>query len=169
MGSASAIKCVEACVVALPNANDICIIHSPKGAWQAGRRAGRKAGRQLFLQVYNSMSSPSSLCAGIHRPWEAEGVTRNGSNLDASMQILFSTLRHLEKSTRNPRGFLIPYHVASDGLGICFAFLVCFMRPFHIYLLLFPSVSRVCVCCFPRPSPNSRSDSRSYSCSCCCA
>lgn len=115
------------------------------------------------------MSSPSSLCVGIHRPWDAEGDTRNGSNLDASMQILFSTLRHLEKSTRNPRGFLIPYHVASDGLGICFAFLVCFMRPFHIYLLLFPSVSRVCVCCFPRPSPNSRSYSRSYSCSCCCA
>lgn len=161
MGSASAIKCVEACVVALPNASDIYIIHSPKGAWQAGR--------QLFLQVYNSMSSPSSLCVGIHRPWDAEGETRNGSNLDASMQILFSTLRHLEKSTRNPRGFLIPYHVASDGLGICFAFLVCFMRPFHIYLLLFPSVSRVCVCCFPCSSSNSRSYSRSYSCSCCCA
>lgn len=145
MGSASAIKCVEACVVALPNASDIYIIHSPKGAWQAGR--------QLFLQVYNSMSSPSSLCAGIHRPWDAEGETRNGSNLDASMQILFSTLRHLEKSTRNPRGFLIPYHVAKRWLRDLFCIFSLLYATFS-YLFIIISIGLSCMCLlFPPPLP----------------
>lgn len=145
MGSASAIKCVEACVVALPNASDIYIIHSPKGAWQAGR--------QLFLQVYNSMSSPSSLCVGIHRPWDAEGETRNGSNLDASMQILFSTLRHLEKSTRNPRGFLIPYHVAKRWLRDLFCIFSLLYATFS-YLFIIISIGLSCMCLlFPPPLP----------------
>lgn len=100
------------------------------------------------------MSSPSSLCV-CRWGQGSEGRWKVGEH--ANFIFNFAPSREIDEEFS---GVLVPSS-PSDGLGICFAFSVCFMRPFHIYLLLFPSVSRACLLFLP-PSPSLRSTSCCY-------
>lgn len=92
------------------------------------------------------MSSPSSLCV-CRWGQGSEGRWKVGEH--ANFIFNFAPSREIDEEFS---GVLVPSS-PSDGLGICFAFSVCFMRPFHIYLLLFPSVSRACLLFLPPPPP----------------